>query len=76
MRKWTFILALGVLCGTAQADAVKKKLDLTYNLLLKQGNALVSTSVLEGLETGDSFRLNTSRTPKARKGGPAAKSTD
>ena len=25
---------------------------------MKQGNALVSTSVLEGLETGDSFRLN------------------
>lgn len=58
MREWTWILALAILCGAAQADPARKKLDLTYRLLLKDGNALVSTSVLDGLATGDSFRLN------------------
>lgn len=58
MREWIWLLALGLLCGTAQADPVRKKIDLTYNLLLKEGDALVATSVLEGLETGDSFRLD------------------
>ena len=56
-RLWLSVLALGLLSTAAQADPVRKKMGLTYNLLLKQGDSFVSTSVLDGLESGDSFRL-------------------
>ena len=58
MRKWLSILVLALVAGTAHAGAAKKKIGLTYSLLLKQGGALVAASVLDGLESGDSFRLS------------------
>ncbi len=57
MRKWLWTLVLILLCGPAQAG-LRTKLGLHYSLLLDQHGKTIVTSLLEGLESGDSFRLS------------------
>lgn len=57
MKRWLPFLALGLISTGVQADPLQNKLGLTYSLLVKQGDELVATPVVDGFETGDSFRL-------------------
>ena len=58
MRKWLWILAMGLAFVTAaHAEPLKNKIGLTYSLLLKNGGTLTPSSLLDGLDSGDSFRL-------------------
>lgn len=44
--------------NTANAAPLKNKIGLTYSLLVNQNGSTSTTGLLEGLESGDSFRLN------------------
>jgi hypothetical protein len=58
MRTWlsTWILAL-LLTTAASAGSVKTKIDLTYDLMLQRGATVATADVLDGLASGDRFRM-------------------
>lgn len=59
MRKWLWISTLALLiaatAGTTGGEPLKNKIGLTYSLLMQDG--LTPTNILDGLKSGDSFRL-------------------
>ena len=55
MKAWTLALTL-ILCATA-ATADSARIEVAYSLLLQAGDRPVATSLLDGLDTGDGFRV-------------------
>lgn len=56
-RIWILALALPLAVGTAPAVAGSGKLEVAYSLMLQDGESEVAASLLDGLDSGDGFRV-------------------
>ena len=58
-RTWIPALALAIaLTGATTAAADGTKLEVAYSLLLKDGKHSVATNLLDGMDSGDAFRVH------------------
>ncbi len=58
MTKSNVTLALALTLCTVSAAADTDKIEVAYSLLLQNGKHPVATSLLDGLDTGDGFRVS------------------